>query len=419
MAEIAEAADVAVGTFYRHFSRQKQSVTLENWKIWLCDFVEALEVRPRRGTPDQMLAAALADLGAATFATAERSPDGTEQPNPMSIMTLMFGDSSEDVTYRAYQLTAETEQALVVLFERRLGFPMGALEPQIIASAFAAAWRVAMGGFLAMTAAGLDPPTPDRSKCSASPATPKGCGTCRPDGRAGSHRTDPIDGRPDRSTIGPPPTPTRSAGRGRAHDVRCSTSASTDYVEPEPESGQMVRLCSEKRRGPRRRPGGRPIPGRRRPPTNEQRHRPVRPRGGPGAVLVEDVLPWLPPSPMEVSLGYPSAPFRIFAAIPERTRPASRPSPKRTPSRGDRGPPADAPGRSEVRIPVQHYVDVEPGAIDAQALDPRPARSPELTRASTARVPGRSRCGARSRAAIHTALAVAGRAGPPGRTDRS
>ena len=243
VAEIAEAADVAVGTFYRHFS-SKADVALENWKIWLCDFVEALEVRPERETPDQMLAAALADLGAATFATAERSPDGTEQPNPMSIMTLMFGDNSEDVTYRAYQLTAETEQALVVLFERRLGFPMGALEPQIIASAFAAAWRVAMGGFLAMTAAGLTRRPPTGSVCSASPATPKGCGTCGPDGRA-THRTDPIDGRPDRSTVGPPGTPSRSAGQGRAHDVRCSTSPSTDYVEPEPESDQMVRLCSD------------------------------------------------------------------------------------------------------------------------------------------------------------------------------
>ena len=80
----------------------------------------------------------------------------------MSIMTLMFGDSSDDVAFRAYQLTSEAEQALVVLFERRLGFPVSVLEPRIIASAFVAAWQVAMSGFLAMAAAGLNPPTPDK-----------------------------------------------------------------------------------------------------------------------------------------------------------------------------------------------------------------------------------------------------------------
>ena len=44
----------------------------------------------------------------------------------------------------------------------RLDYPAGSIEPQIVASAFIAAWRVAVYGFANMVAAGIDPPAPDR-----------------------------------------------------------------------------------------------------------------------------------------------------------------------------------------------------------------------------------------------------------------
>jgi hypothetical protein len=68
----------------------------------------------------------------------------------------------------------ETEQALAGLFTGRLEYPEGSIEPQIIASAFVAAWRVAVYGFANMVAAGLDPPAPDEIGTQAFAAYTKG-----------------------------------------------------------------------------------------------------------------------------------------------------------------------------------------------------------------------------------------------------
>ena len=56
---------------------------------------------------------------------------------------------------------SDIKEALAGLFSRRLEYPGGSIEPQIIASAFVAAWRVAVYGFANMVAAGVDPPAPD------------------------------------------------------------------------------------------------------------------------------------------------------------------------------------------------------------------------------------------------------------------
>jgi hypothetical protein len=56
----------------------------------------------------------------------------------------------------------EAEQTLASFFTERLDYPDGSVEPQIIASAFVAAWRVAVYGFANIVAAGFDPPAPDQ-----------------------------------------------------------------------------------------------------------------------------------------------------------------------------------------------------------------------------------------------------------------
>ncbi len=158
--DIAEAADIAVGTLYLHFSG-KADVALVQFQQWMADFVGTLEARPEGETPDRMLAATLRALGDQGYQSAEQLRDDAGRPVPSVVMGIIFTEDSQAIAGRVYQIMIETEQFLSTLFGRRLGYPPGSIEPQIIASAFVAAWRVAVYGFANMVAAGVDPPAPD------------------------------------------------------------------------------------------------------------------------------------------------------------------------------------------------------------------------------------------------------------------
>jgi AcrR family transcriptional regulator len=158
--DIADAADVAVGTLYLHFSG-KADVALVQFQQWMADFVAALEARPETETPDQMLAATLRALGDQGYQSGERLRDDAGRAVPSVVMGILFTEDSQAIAGRVYQIMIEAEQALSTLFGWRLGYPPGSIEPQIIASAFVAAWRVAVYGFANMVAAGVDPPAPD------------------------------------------------------------------------------------------------------------------------------------------------------------------------------------------------------------------------------------------------------------------
>jgi AcrR family transcriptional regulator len=158
--DIADAADVAAGTLYLHFSG-KADVALVQFQQWMADFVAALEARPEGETPDQMLAATLRALGDQGYQSGEQLRDDAGRPVPSVVMGILFTEDSQAIAGRVYQIMIETEQFLSTLFGWRLGYPPGSIEPQIIASAFVAAWRVAVYGFANMVAAGVDPPAPD------------------------------------------------------------------------------------------------------------------------------------------------------------------------------------------------------------------------------------------------------------------
>jgi hypothetical protein len=89
-------------------------------------------------------------------------------------MGILFTETALEIAGRVYQIMIETEQTLASLFTRRLGYRDGSIEPQIIASAFIAAWRVAVYGFANMIAAGMDPPPPDEIGTEAFTAYTKG-----------------------------------------------------------------------------------------------------------------------------------------------------------------------------------------------------------------------------------------------------
>jgi AcrR family transcriptional regulator len=158
--DIADKVDMAPGTFYLHFE-SKADVALIQFRQWMGDFTAAIEARPSEESPDEMLAAALRQLSDAGYTSSQRLRDDSGKPLPSVIMGILFTESALEISGRVYQIMIETEQALATLFTGRLGYPAGSLEPQIIASAFIAAWRVAVYGFANMVAAGIDPPSPD------------------------------------------------------------------------------------------------------------------------------------------------------------------------------------------------------------------------------------------------------------------
>jgi AcrR family transcriptional regulator len=158
--DIADKVDMAPGTFYLHFE-SKADVALIQFRQWMADFTAAIESRPADEPPDEMLAATLRQLSDAGYTSSQQLPDDRGRPLPSVIMGILFTESALEISGRVYQIMIETEEALARFFAGRLGYPAGSLEPQIIASAFVAAWRVAVYGFANMVAAGVDPPSPD------------------------------------------------------------------------------------------------------------------------------------------------------------------------------------------------------------------------------------------------------------------
>ena len=147
--DIAKQAHIAVDTFHLYFC-SKADMALDQNKLWLSEFVDAMASRPECESPDEMVPAALADL-------AER---GREAGWPLRtvLVGLLLGDSSEEIAGRIFQNMAETEWALAALFGRRLGYAACDMEPLIIAAATMAGYRVSIYGYLRMLAAGMHPP---------------------------------------------------------------------------------------------------------------------------------------------------------------------------------------------------------------------------------------------------------------------
>jgi AcrR family transcriptional regulator len=158
--DIADQADIAPGTLYLHFGG-KADVALVQFHQWMEDFVAAIDSRPEGETPDLMLRAALDALGEQGYTSGQALRDPSGRAVPSVVMGILFTETALEISGRVYQIMIETEQAISTLFERRLGYPPGSIEPQIIASAFVASWRVAVYGFANMVAAGTEPPAPN------------------------------------------------------------------------------------------------------------------------------------------------------------------------------------------------------------------------------------------------------------------
>jgi AcrR family transcriptional regulator len=158
--DITEAADVAPRTFYSYFDA-KVDVALAQFEEWAEHHYEAMAARPAGETPVEMAEGALAELARLGYVTSERLQDEDGAPYPPIAAAVVLSETEPEVAGRMYQVLIGFQARMTELFRERLGYPVGAIEPRILAASMSATWFVAIYGFGDICAGELDPPSLD------------------------------------------------------------------------------------------------------------------------------------------------------------------------------------------------------------------------------------------------------------------
>ena len=158
--DITDAADVAPRTFYSYFDA-KVDVALAQFEEWAAHHVEAMEARPPGETPLEMAAGALEQLTELGYVTSRRLRDADGHPFPPVAVAVVLSETEPEVAGRVYQVMVAFQARMTELFRERLGYPLGAIEPRIIAASVTATWFVAVYGFADVCAGDDDPPSTD------------------------------------------------------------------------------------------------------------------------------------------------------------------------------------------------------------------------------------------------------------------
>ena len=158
--DITEAADVAPRTFYSYFDA-KVDVALAQFEEWAERHYEAMVSRPAGETPVEMAEGALVELAQLGYVTSERLQDENGAPYPPIAAAVVLSETEPEVAGRMYQVLVGFQARMTELFRERLGYPVGAIEPRIIAASMSATWFVAIYGFGDICASDFDPPSLD------------------------------------------------------------------------------------------------------------------------------------------------------------------------------------------------------------------------------------------------------------------
>ena len=158
--DITEASDVAPRTFYSYFDA-KVDVALAQFEEWATLHVEAMESRPPGETPLEMAAGALEELAARGYVTSQRLRDEDGIPFPPIAVAVVLSETEPEVAGRVYQVMVAFQTRMTELFRMRLGYPVGSIEPRVIAASVTATWFVAVYGFADVVAGNPDPPSTD------------------------------------------------------------------------------------------------------------------------------------------------------------------------------------------------------------------------------------------------------------------
>ncbi len=108
-----------------------------------------------------MAAGALGELTAMGYVTSQRLRDQAGQPFPPIAVAVLLSETEPEVAGRVYQVMVAFQTRMTELFRERLGYPVGAIEPRIIAASVTATWFVAVYGFADVVAGTTDPPSTD------------------------------------------------------------------------------------------------------------------------------------------------------------------------------------------------------------------------------------------------------------------
>ncbi len=154
--DITEAADVAPRTFYSYFDA-KVDVALAQFEEWTERHYEAMAARPAGENPVEMAEGALVELARMGYVTSERLRDESGIPYPPIASAVVLSETEPEVAGRMYQVLLGFQSRMTELFRQRLGYPVGAIEPRIIAASMSATWFVAIYGFGDVCASDLDP----------------------------------------------------------------------------------------------------------------------------------------------------------------------------------------------------------------------------------------------------------------------
>ncbi len=159
--DITDAADVAPRTFYSYFDakvRCRPSVSSRSgrsamWRRW----------RPVRPERRRSRWPKVRSRSCSARDTSPRSGCAmpTGGPIPRSRVAVRLSETEPEVAGRVYQVMVAFQSRLTELFRERLGYPLGAIEPRVIAASVTATWFVAIYGFADVCAGDDDPPSID------------------------------------------------------------------------------------------------------------------------------------------------------------------------------------------------------------------------------------------------------------------
>ena len=205
--DITEAADVAPRTFYSYFDA-KVDVALAQFEEWAERHVEAMEARPPTRRRSRWRPRPSSTCPGWATSTSERLRDADGQPYPPIAVAVVLSETEPEVAGRVYQVMVAFQARMTELFRKRLGYPVGSIEPRIIAASVTATWFVAVYGFADVCAGDDDPPSTDELGLAGLRADSDGLSSSLgrshrpvvgPAGRTG--RIPPLPPRPHRSSL--------------------------------------------------------------------------------------------------------------------------------------------------------------------------------------------------------------------------
>lgn len=155
--EIADAADIAVRTFYYHFD-SKAALAMAWFSDWSEDLAAAVDAQPASASPGELLTGALAAMAAKGYPGSVAWSDEKGRPTLPPPAPAILQIQEPALVGLIYDRLVVGYRRLAGVFRERLGYPEDAWEPYAVASAILAMWFVAVHGSQDMVERGVAPP---------------------------------------------------------------------------------------------------------------------------------------------------------------------------------------------------------------------------------------------------------------------